>query len=227
VAYGEIIKKSLLEIPKMGCVNIHASLLPKYRGAAPMQRCLMNGDVKTGITLIEMTPEMDAGDILDIESIDVPLEMNLAELKSKLEEVACRSVDRFLTALQEGRVKKTPQDTTAVTFAPKILPEESRIDWGRPASAIHNQIRALSPAPGAWCEILIGTEKKRLKILRSYPFLEGQGAPGEVLQTNKHLLVVACREGAIKILEVQLEGKKPMKISDFVNGLRQPLKTLF
>lgn len=217
VAYGEILRPSILEIPRRGCVNIHASLLPLYRGAAPMQRALMEGAVETGITLIEMSAQMDAGDILAMQSIPVTPEMTLGDLEPKLCALGSNLVLQYISDLEQGHVCRYPQDHSRATFAPKIAPDEMRIDWKCKASVLHNLIRALSPIPGAWCVINIGGEKKRLKIKRAV-VSEERGVPGDTLRRSVKEWVVACGEGALSLLEVQLEGKKTMLIGDFLRG---------
>ncbi len=227
VAYGEIIKQNILDIPKWGCINIHASLLPKYRGAAPMQRCLLAGDSLTGVTIIDMVLQMDAGDMLGTAEVPVPESMTCGELEEKLVTVSCPLLLKILDDFERGTVKRIPQNPQAVTFSPKITFDDEKIYWTEPAKDLHNRIRALSPAPGAWCTVWVGNEPKRFKIKRSAILSEKQGQPGEILAFNaKEGLHVACREGALSLLEVQLEGKKSMKIEEFINGLNRQISFL-
>jgi methionyl-tRNA formyltransferase len=221
VAYGEIIKQNILDIPKMGCINIHASLLPKYRGAAPMQRCLMDGAAETGITIIEMTLQMDAGDILAIKSIPVLPNMTLGELEAELCSLGCELVHKVIQEKSKGVCQKQVQDHSAATLAPKITAEEEAIDWNKSAQILHNQVRALAPFPGAWCKILLGNQEKRLKIKRSLIEPGFHDKPGTLLQFSKEGCVVAAGEGALRLLEVQLEGKKTMPVADFIKGVHQ------
>lgn len=225
VAYGEIIKKALLDVPRLGPYNIHASLLPKYRGAAPIQRCLMDGEEKTGINIIEMTPQMDAGDVVASAEIPIPPEMTFGELEKGLCELACTLTCKFLKEIEEGVLHKHPQDHTRATFAPKLQPQDERIDWNQSANALHNRIRALSPRPAAWCPIYFGGAEKRLKIKRARIAAEGKQdlAAGTVLISDKHRCIIACKEGALELLEVQMEGKKSMPIAEFLKGLHQPI----
>ncbi len=224
VAYGEIIKRNLLDIPKLGNINVHASLLPKYRGAAPMQRALMDGCKETGVTIMEMVLEMDAGDILEMVKLSIPENMTLGELDKELCTLACPALVQVIHAKEEGSIQKIAQNPSHATFAPKITPLEEKIDWNRPARKIHDQIRALSPRPGAWCFVEIGGEKKRLKILRTKFAPEKSGKPGSFLSFDaKEGWVVACGEGALALLEVQLEGKKAMPVDGFINGIRQQI----
>ncbi|MFI5334349.1 MAG: methionyl-tRNA formyltransferase [Chlamydiales bacterium] len=223
VAYGEILKKNLLQIPTRGAINIHASLLPKYRGAAPMQRALMDGCKESGVTIQEMVLEMDAGAVLETVKLQVPDEMTCGELSHELCKLACPALVNVIHAIETGEVQKIPQDLSLVTFASKITPQEERIHWSEPAEKIHNQIRALSPIPGAWCEIEMGGEKKRLKIKRSRVILGVSGAPGTVLSSGKEELIIVCGRDGLSLLEVQLEGKKSMPARDFLRGMHAPL----
>ncbi len=224
VAYGEIIKTLLLEIPPLGCVNIHASLLPKYRGANPIVRCLMNGEKETGITIMDMVLEMDAGDMLEVAKIPIPDSMTFGELDQKLSQIATECLLKVLQAKKEGNVVRMPQDHTQATFAPKLLPGEEEVRWEQPAAQIHNLIRALSPKPGAWAWIQVGAEKKRLKIKRSEAVSDLLGTPGQNLVLSKTEWIVACGTGALRLLEVQLEGKKSLPVEEFLRGSNTPLK---
>ena len=225
VAYGEIIKKNLLEMPKLGCINIHASLLPKYRGAAPIQRSLMAGEKETGITIIEMSAQMDAGDVLAIEAIPISDQMTFGELEPQLCELSCKLLFDIIKQFEQGTIVRIPQDHTLATLAPKLTAEEEQIDWRKSSEVLHNQIRALSPTPGASCQILIGNDKKRLKIKRS-EVVDKTGNPGAILNFGKEGFVVACGEGALRLLEVQLEGKKKMSAGDFIRGIHHPVSIL-
>ncbi len=221
VAYGEIIKSNLLEMPALGCINIHASLLPKLRGAAPIQRALMGGEKETGITIIEMSPQMDAGDILAIEGLPISEEMTFGELEPKLCELAVKLLFDVIKKFESNLVAKMPQDHSLATFAPKITPAEERIDWTRPAQEIYNQIRGLSPSPCAWCQLKIGDEHKRLKIKRARLVKCNSCTPGAILTFSKEGWVVGCGKDALRLLEVQLEGKKPMLAEDCIRGIHQ------
>jgi methionyl-tRNA formyltransferase len=223
VAYGEIIKHNILEIPKRGCINIHASLLPKYRGAAPMQRALMDGVSKTGITIIEMVLKMDAGDILEMAELPVSADMTYGELEEKLFPLACECLIKVLQDIKQSAVKRKHQEHSLVTFAAKITTDEAKIDWSLPAQTIHNLVRALSPAPGAWCWVEIGRERKRLKIIRS-ALAQAQLSDG-VNDTIGSLLpdgIIVCGQGVLKILILQLEGKKAMSAEEFLRGYSHP-----
>ncbi len=226
VAYGEIVKQNILDIPKNGCINIHASLLPKYRGAAPVQRCLMDGAAETGVSIIKMTPEMDAGDILAIQSIPISPDMTLGELEPQLCSLGCELVLKVICEIKAGNSHKQPQDHAAATIAPKMKAEEEVINWSKSAQDLHNQVRALSPFPGAWCKVLLGSQEKRLKIKRSIVEPGFQGKPGTVLRFSREGCIVASGSGALRLLEVQLEGKKAMSIENFIKGVHQSLRFL-
>lgn len=227
VAYGEIIKDHLLNMPKLGCINIHASLLPAYRGAAPMQRALMAGDLYSGVTIMDMVREMDAGDILATARVDIPLDMNLGELEHALR-LACRQpLLSVLNTLAAGKpLTKIQQDISQVTFAPKVEREDCLVDWNQPALKLHNLIRASNPEPGAFCPIWFETEKKsekkELKLWKSLPVEEippelGQ-IPGSFVRSPSGALVIRCAQGALELLEVQPEGKKRMSVKDWLRG---------
>lgn len=219
VAYGEIIKQNLLSLPRYGCINIHASLLPKYRGAAPMQRCLMEGAKETGITIIEMVLALDAGPMIEQVPVAITENMTFGELEQQMLEAACKALDNALEAFSENRVVKVPQEEKEATYAAKITPKDEKIEWNQPAGTIHNRIRALTPSPAAWCVIRIGDQEKRLKIKRSLVRNDLAGQPGQILPSEKGSLVVACAQSALQILEVQLEGKKTLNTPDFLRGI--------
>lgn len=226
VAYGEIIKKNLLEMPSLGCINIHASLLPKYRGAAPIQRALMEGEKETGITIIEMSAQMDAGDILEMESIPITEEMTFGELEPKLCDLSVKLLFRSIKNFESNQVVKVPQDHSLATLAPKITPLEEFIDWTQSAYKIHNQIRGLSPTPSAWCQISIDHELKRLKIKKAKVVKGMSALPGTILTFGKDGWVISCGEDALCLLEVQLEGKKPMSVADCIRGIHGKVETV-
>jgi methionyl-tRNA formyltransferase len=223
VAYGEIVSQTLLDIPPKGCINVHASLLPAYRGAAPMQRCLMNGDRKTGVAIMRMVRKMDAGAILKMEEVDVPEDMNIGELQQKLSTLGAKALLDVLDVLKTTSFAGTAQDETKVSFAPKITPQDGHISWNLSARTIHNLVRALTPSPGAVCDLLIKGSKKRLKINRSKVFSEDESSekpPSTFFQNSKDTLFVVCGRGILQILEVQLEGKKSMPVQEFLRGTR-------
>ncbi len=218
-AYGEIIKQNLLDMPRYGCINVHPSLLPKYRGAAPIQRCLMNGDSETGVCIMKMALEMDAGDILEMARFPLSSEVTFGELDLRLSELSGPLLLSVIGRIANGRVAAVKQDPAAVTFAPKIRPEEEILDWKRSAKELHNLVRALSPSPSASCWVEVGGEKKRLKIKKSEALEGSFGEIGSVVLNGKGSWMVACGSGALKLLEVQLEGKRAMPAADFLRGL--------
>jgi len=222
VAYGEILRQNILDIPHKGCINIHTSLLPKFRGAAPIQRCLMDGCPESGVTIIEMVRKMDAGDILAQSVVSIPENMNFGELEEALLQECFTLVPKVINAFDQYYKNKTAQDENLVNFAAKILPNDMEINWKDSAQKNHNKIRALSPYPGAYCKVKIGEEIKRLKIKSSFICSDLKGDPASILSQNKEL-VIACCEGALSLGEVQLEGKKLMTAGDFLKGIHQKI----
>lgn len=217
VAYGEIIKPHLLEMPRLGCINLHASLLPKYRGAAPIQRALIEGETETGVTIMHMAKKMDAGDVVEVAKVPITPELTYGELESILCEIGSELLLKVIGDFQTGAVRRFPQDHDKATFAPKLEAEDCLLDWTRPASTLHNLVRGVNPHPGAWVFVRIKGEKKRLKILRTH-VTKGKGSPGEILSFGKEGLIIACGEEALQISELQLEGKRTMKAEEFVQG---------
>ena len=220
VAYGEIIKQNLLDLPRFGCINIHASLLPKYRGAAPIQRAIMNGETETGITIIEMVLALDAGPMLNKEVVSIEENDTFQDVEKKLMDAACSAVLKTIEDIAKGKTVKQEQQENHATYAAKLAAEEEKIDWNKSAKEIHDLIRAFSPRPGAWCIISSAGAEKRVKILRTESLQTLHGAPGEVLERTKNSLIIACGKGALRLLEVQPEGKKIMRIKDFLQGFQ-------
>lgn len=216
-AYGEILKENILSIPTHGCINIHGSLLPKYRGAAPIQRALMDGEKESGITIIEMVQKMDAGPMLEKAAVPISENMTFGELEAAIRELAGPTVLKAVEAIESGTVKKIPQNEEEVTFAPKIQFEDRVINWAKSAQEIHNQVRALSPRPGAICTVLSGGVEKKLGLKKTL-LAHGTGQPGTTLQYGPDGWIVACGKGALTLLEVQLEGKKSLPIREFARG---------
>ncbi len=215
VSYGQIIPKNILEIPKVGSINIHPSLLPKYRGAAPIQRAIMNGEKTTGITIIWMNERLDAGDVFFQKEIEIKEEETYGELHDRLSLISADMIVEALKKIERGEVTRIPQDENEATYAKPISKEETLIDWRESAFDIVNKIRALSPKPGASAVI----SGKRFKLYRAKA-CEGEGVPGEILEKDvrKGVLKIACGEGALLILEIQPEGKKVMDIASFLRG---------
>ena len=211
VAYGLILPQAVLDAPTHGCLNIHASLLPRWRGAAPIHRAIMAGDSETGVCIMQMEAGLDTGPVLLRESTPIGLEETTGQLHDRLAEIGGRLICTTLERL--GALPAMPQPETGATYAEKIDKSEAAIDWSRPAVEVDRQIRGLSPFPGAWT--LINGE--RVKLLGSL-LGEGQGAPGAVLNG----FTVACGEGAVKITLAQRQGKKPMASADLLLGMALP-----
>jgi methionyl-tRNA formyltransferase len=214
VAYGMILPQAILDAPKYGCFNLHASLLPRWRGAAPINRAIMAGDAETGVMVMKMDAGLDTGDVAMAERMAITDAMTAADVHDALARLGGDLMSRAMGALERGKLQLTKQTDEGVTYATKIEKAEARIDWSKPARDVLRHIHGLSPFPGAWCEMAAEDEQVRVKILRC-AMAEGSGAPGAVLDDH---LTVACKEGAIRILELQRAGKQPMKAEDFLRG---------
>jgi methionyl-tRNA formyltransferase len=222
VAYGQILPRPFLEAPANGCLNLHASLLPRWRGAAPIARAIMAGDAETGIMVMRMEAGLDTGPIAMSERVAIAPDATAGELTAQLATLGADLMVRALAALSRGGLAFVPQAADGVTYAAKLEKSETRIDWSRPASDVHNHIRGLSPDPGAWFELDLGKAPERIKVLRSQR-VEGAGEPGAVLDGQ---LTVACGSGAVRLLQVQRAGKQPVAAAEFLRGLRAPLVRL-
>jgi methionyl-tRNA formyltransferase len=214
VAYGMILPQAILDTPKLGCFNLHGSLLPRWRGAAPINRAIMAGDVESGVMAMKMDAGLDTGDVAMAEHLAITDNMTAADLHDALAPLGADLMVRAMGALERGRLQLSRQSEDGVTYAAKIDKAEARVDWSKPAREVLRHIHGLSPFPGAWCELATDGEAARLKILRCEP-ARGVGAPGEVLDDR---LTIACGQGAIRILELQRAGKAPMKAADFLRG---------
>jgi methionyl-tRNA formyltransferase len=210
VAYGQILPRAFLEAPPNGCLNLHGSLLPRGRGAAPIQRAIMAGDAETGVMVMRMEPGLDTGPVAMSERVAIGPDVTAGELSGRLATLGADLMVRALGALSRGALGFTPQSAEGVTYAKKIEKTETRIDWSRPAAEVHNHIRGLSPDPGAWFDLA----GDRVKVLRS-TLAAGSGAPGAVLDAS---LTVACGTGAIRLLNLQRAGKGAMAVADFLRG---------
>ncbi len=221
VAYGEIIKQHLLDMPRKACINLHASLLPKYRGAAPIQRCIIEGEKETGVTIMHMVKKMDAGDMIEKVIVPISPDMTFGELEQALCEVGKKALLNVIQAFEKGEPPRTPQDHSQATLAPKIELEDCEIQWIQPAHQLHNLVRGVNPYPGAWCYVTVRGEKKRLKISRTRVVPCEITQPGAILNANqtKGNLVIATTDQALELLEVQLEGKKSMSSEELTRGL--------
>ena len=212
VAYGLILPKAILETPNLGCFNVHASLLPRWRGAAPINRAVMAGDAETGVTIMRMDEGLDTGPMAFAERVPIRADATAGDVHDEVARIGASSMVRALAAAERGTLSVTPQPEDGVTYAAKISKSETRIDWAQPASAVHNHIRGLSPFPGAWFE----HEGVRVKVLRS-TMAQASGAPGTVLDDS---LTIACSERAVRLLQVQRAGKQPMSAQEFLRGAR-------
>jgi methionyl-tRNA formyltransferase len=222
VAYGMILPQAILDAPKFGCFNLHGSLLPRWRGAAPINRAIMAGDAESGVMVMKMDAGLDTGDVAMAERLPITDTMTAADLHDALAPLGADLMVRAMGALARGGLQLSKQSEDGITYAAKIEKAEARIDWRRPAREVLRHIHGLSPFPGAWCELPGDGEPARLKILRCEP-AKGAGAPGDVLDDR---LTIACGDGAIRILELQRAGKAPMKSADFLRGtpLRPPAR---
>lgn len=218
VAYGLLLPKAVLDAVPEGCWNGHASLLPRWRGAAPIQRAIMAGDKQTGVMVMRMEEGLDTGPVGMAEKVSIGPDMTASELHDALSQTCADLMIRAMGALERGQLDTTPQAETGVTYAAKIDKGEARVDWSRPAKDVHNHIRGLSPFPGAWCEMELGGQGKakpvRVKLLRSQR-AEGSGSPGEVLDDH---LTIACGEGAVRITRLQRAGKGTQDAAEFLRG---------
>jgi methionyl-tRNA formyltransferase len=218
VAYGMILPQAILDAPKLGCFNLHASLLPRWRGAAPINRAIMAGDRETGVMVMKMDVGLDTGDVAMAERVAITDAMTAADLHDALAPLGADLMVRAVGALERGRLQLTRQSEDGVTYAAKIEKAEARIDWNKPARAVLRHIHGLSPFPGAWCEMASEGQLARVKILRC-EMIDRSGAPGDVLDDH---LTIACQQDALRVLELQRAGKAPMKADDFLRGT--PLK---
>ena len=217
VAYGMILLQAILDAPKYGCFNLHASLLPRWRGAAPINRAIMAGDAESGVMVMKMDSGLDTGDVAIAERVAITDKMTASDLHDALAPLGADLMVRAMAALEKGALQLKKQSDDGVTYATKIEKAETRIDWNMQAQAVLRHIHGLSPFPGAWSEIGEG-DAARVKILRC-ELAKGAGTPGDVLDGQ---LTIACSEGAIRIIELQRAGKAPMKAAEFLRGT--PLK---
>jgi methionyl-tRNA formyltransferase len=211
IAYGLLLPKPVLDAPPLGCFNVHASLLPRWRGAAPIHRAIMAGDAETGITIMKMDEGLDTGAMAMTERMPIGADATTGQLHDELARLGADLMLRALGALERGTLQLTPQPEAGVTYARKIDKAETRIDWAKPWKMVHDHIRGLSPFPGAWCEL---PGAGRVKVLRSANG-EGGGAAGTVLDDR---LTIACGEGSVRIVELQKAGSKAMQADEFLRG---------
>lgn len=217
VAFGQIFPTKLLELPRLGCVNVHTSLLPKYRGAAPIQRCLMEGEEETGVSVMYMVKALDAGDVLATKKIAIDPSMNAETLSIALCELSKELLYTTLIRLDQGEIVPKPQNPAEVTYAKKVNPEDAEVLWQKDAVEIVRQFRGVSPKPGAWCRLLLRGKETRLKLIE-IAFTQQTGAPGDILSYLEDGIVVAAQNGSIKISKLQIEGKKAVEVKEFIKG---------
>jgi len=213
VAYGLLLPKPILDTPRLGCINLHGSLLPRWRGAAPIQRAVMAGDAQTGAMVMQMDEGLDTGPVAVGELIPIGPDMTSGELHDAMMRLGADLMGRALAALARGSLDFKPQSDDGATYAKKIEKAETRIDWNQSAEAVHNHIRGLSPFPGAWFELDLAGKPVRIKVLRS-TLASGSGAPGALLDN----LTIACATGAVRLVQIQREGKTPMDAATFLRG---------
>jgi methionyl-tRNA formyltransferase len=216
VAYGLLLPRAILEGTRLGCYNGHASLLPRWRGAAPIQRAIMAGDTGTGMMVMKMDEGLDTGPVALAEPVAIGEDMTAGELHDRLTQVGARLMVEAMAKLGEGALALTSQPADGAVYARKIDKAETRIDWTAPAAEVHNRIRGLSPFPGAWCEFDAGGRAERLKLLRSRQ-VDGAGPPGALLDRD---FTVACGQGAVRLVEVQRAGGKAVGADEFLRGAK-------
>src|ERR1700728_1049752 len=215
VAYGMILPQAILDAPKYGCYNLHASLLPRWRGAAPINRAIMAGDAESGVMVMKMDVGLDTGDVAMAERLAITDAVTASNLHDALAPLGGDLMVRAMGALERGMLQLTPQTGDGVTYAAKIDKAEAHIDWNKPAFDVLRHIHGLSPFPGAWCEMPLDGAVQRVKILLC-EMAKASGEPGAVLDDR---LTIACQQGAIRVLELQRAGKQPMKADDFLRSI--------
>jgi methionyl-tRNA formyltransferase len=222
VAYGMILPQNILDAVPLGCFNLHGSLLPRWRGAAPLQRAIMADDAESGVMVMKMDVGLDTGDVAMAERLAITDSMTAMDLHDALAPLGADLMVRAMGALDRGGLQLVKQSEQGVEYAAKIDKAEAKIDWTKPARAVLRHIHGLSPFPGAWCEVDVEGETVRLKILRCQ-LAKGEGAPGTLLDDK---LTIACGDGAIRVIELQRAGKQPMKPDEFLRGtaLKPPLR---
>ncbi|MDB5506198.1 MAG: methionyl-tRNA formyltransferase [Devosia sp.] len=213
VAYGLLLPEPILAAPALGCLNLHGSLLPRWRGAAPIQRAVMAGDARTGVMVMQMEAGLDTGPVGLGEDIAIGPDMTAGEVHDQMMRLGADLMGRALAAIERGSLDFTPQPEAGVTYAHKIEKSETRIDWSQPAEAVHNHIRGLSPFPGAWFELEVKGQTVRIKVLRS-TLAAGSGVPGTLLEG----LTIACGTRAVRLVTVQREGRGAMDAETFLRG---------
>jgi methionyl-tRNA formyltransferase len=216
VAYGLLLPRPILDAPRLGAYNLHASLLPRWRGAAPIQRAIMAGDAETGVMVMKMDEGLDTGPVALERRLPIGPDETAGMLHDRLMATGATLMVEALAALESGELVLRPQDVDGATYAAKLSKDETRIDWSRPAAVVHDRIRGLSPFPGAWCQLPAEAGADRLKLLRSTP-VQLSASPGTIMDDE---LTIACSDGAVRLLEVQRAGGRAVAGRDFMNGAR-------
>lgn len=213
-AYGQILPKEVLELPKYGCVNVHASLLPRLRGAAPIQRAIIEGDEETGVTIMQMSEGLDTGDMLAKESIKIGT-MNYSMLHDALAEIGARLMVHTLDLIEEGKISPEPQDDSKSSYAKMVFKQEGKIDFTRQPEAVERLIRGFDPWPGAFCEY----EDMVMKLWKAQPLCENTGKePGTIIEVSARGIKIACGDGALLVSEIQIPGKKRVAVPEYLKG---------
>ncbi|MFO1486872.1 MAG: methionyl-tRNA formyltransferase [Verrucomicrobiota bacterium] len=220
-AYGQILPQSILDLPRLGCLNVHTSLLPKYRGASPIQRAVLNGDPTSGVTIMKMDAGMDTGAILTQQTTPITPADNAQTLHDRLAEIGASLLVRTIPEYAAGNIQPRPQPSEGVSFAPKIKKSDGQLDWHQPAVALWNRVRGLSPWPGAFT-FLPGSPQPTLLKLWVAEVVSQNGAPGEVLSADKAGIVIGCGADSLRVLELQREGGRRLSAQEFLAGC--PLK---
>lgn len=215
VAYGLLLPKAILDAPRFGCFNGHASLLPRWRGAAPIQRAIMAGDKKTGMMIMKMDEGLDTGPIALSKSIDIAPDMTAGELYDELEQIAAPLMVKAMEKLEQGDLTLTPQKSEGETYAKKITKDETRIDWSKPAKELQKRICGLSPFPGSWCEMEISGKRERVKLLKAKLVVGSSLGAGHI---DPETLTIHCGEGCLQITRLQKAGGKAMDAETFLHG---------
>jgi methionyl-tRNA formyltransferase len=216
VAYGLLLPEAVLNAPGFGCWNVHASLLPRWRGAAPIQRAIMAGDAETGVTIMRMEKGLDTGPVALAEKLAIGPDETASELHDRLSIVGAALMVEAVDRLERGLIQTTPQPEIGIAYAAKIDKAEARVNWNQPAREIHDQIRGLSPFPGAWCEMELAGKRERVKLLKSKRE-EAVAEPGALIGPG---LTIACGTDAVKIMRLQRAGKQPVDADEFLRGAK-------
>lgn len=222
-AYSEILKQALLDIPKLDCINVHASLLPKYRGAAPIHYALLNGEKETGVTIMKVVKRLDAGDMIQKGRIEIEKTDTTGSIEKKLSLLGAELLLDVIKKFETNQVVYTPQDESLATYAPKVTPEDGLIDFTQTSERILHQIQACHPKPGAWCFVTVQGQSKRLLVKEATICLEKGNHPGQLLSKKK--LIIATQDGSVHLTKVQLEGKKEVDDQSFLNGFREKISS--